>query len=113
MRQAGILAAAGIVALNSMVDRLAEDHQNARHLATGLAQLPGIAIDPTSVPTNLVIFEMAPAAMSPADFALALNHRGIKLSPIGGQRLRAVTHYGIQAQDVDRALDAAREILSA
>ena len=111
MRQAGVLAAAGIVALETMLDRLVEDHANARRLAEGLARMPGVVLDPDRVLTNIVIFELAPAALSPAEFAAALAARGVKLEAIGGQRLRAVTHYGIEAEGVDDALAAAQAIL--
>ncbi len=111
MRQAGVLAAAGIVALETMVDRLAEDHENARRLAQGLARLPGIFLDPARVPTNIVIFELAPDALSPTEFAQGLAGRGIKLVAIGGRRLRAVTHHGIEAADIDRALSTIQELL--
>jgi threonine aldolase len=112
MRQAGVLAAAGIVALETMVDRLAEDHANARRLAEGLAALPGILLDPASVPTNIIIFELAADALSPQEFAAGLAARGIKLSPIGGRRLRAVTHHGIEEEDIERALAAAKTVLA-
>jgi threonine aldolase len=112
MRQVGVLAAAGIVALETMIDRLAEDHANARRLAEGLAGLPGIVLDPDAVFTNIVIFETAPDALSPSDLAAGLSRRGVKLSPIGGRRLRAVTHYGVSVNDVDRTLVAAHETLS-
>jgi threonine aldolase len=111
MRQAGVLAAAGIVALETMVDRLAEDHAHARRLAEGLAALPGVILDPASVPTNIVIFELAPKAPTPQAFAAGLAAQGVKLSPIGGRRLRAVTHYGIDAGDIDCAVAAARSVL--
>jgi threonine aldolase len=112
MRQAGVLAAAGIVALETMVDRLADDHANAHRLAEGLADLPGIVLDPARVPTNIVILELAADAPSPAEFAAGLAAHGVKLGPIGGRRLRAVTHYGIEAGDIDRAVDAARQVLA-
>ena len=102
MRQVGVVAAAGIVALETMVDRLAEDHSNARRLALGLAKVPGIAIDPESLPTNLVFFEITRG--DPAELHRRLNETGIK----GGQpqrRWRYVTHYGIAAEDIDYALD--------
>ncbi|RME42904.1 MAG: threonine aldolase, partial [Chloroflexi bacterium] len=111
MRQAGIIAAAGIVALEEMVDRLAEDHANARRLAQGLAELPGIAIDPDTVETDIVIFELTRDDMTPAQLADGLRERGVLLSPIGGRRLRAVTHYGIEAEDIDTALMAFQETL--
>jgi threonine aldolase len=111
MRQAGILAAAGIMALETMVDRLAEDHANARRLAEGLASLPGINVDPENVLTNIVIFELAPDALSPAELAAGLAMRGIRMGVIGGQRMRAVTHIGIDAAGIDTALSAVQEIL--
>jgi threonine aldolase len=94
-----------------MVDRLSEDHATARHLAEGLAALPGIVLDLDRVQTNIVIFELAAGAPSPVEFATGLAARGVKLSPIGGRKLRAVTHYPIEVRDVDAALEAAREVL--
>lgn len=104
MRQAGVLAAAALVALNEMVDRLAEDHENARILADGLANISGIVVDPARVQTNIVIFEVDPATgWTSAGFQQALQERGVLLS-LSGTRLRAVTHYGITRADVERAL---------
>jgi threonine aldolase len=111
MRQAGVLAAAGILALETMVDRLEQDHANAKRLAQGLATLPGSVIDPARVQTNIVIFELAPGALSPLDLVKALAARGVRLGAIGGRRLRAVTHYGITEEDIDRALFAVQEVL--
>jgi threonine aldolase len=111
MRQAGVLAAAGIVALETMVDRLAEDHTNARRLAEGLARLPGILLEPARVLTNIVIFELAADAPSPPEFGSGLATRGVKVGGIGGRRFRAVTHCGIDADDVDYALNAAKVTL--
>jgi threonine aldolase len=111
MRQAGVLAAAGIVALETMVDRLAEDHANARQLAAGLAPLPGIVLDPQRVQTNIVIFELGASAPSPAEFVTGLASMGIRMGAIGGRRLRAVTHYGIEASDIDRTVQAAEAVL--
>ena len=101
-RQAGIIAAAGIVALDSMVTRLAEDHSNARRLAEGLSKIPGISIDPESLPTNLVFFEIANG--DPGELSRRLEARGI----MGGgpqRRWRFVTRNGITGDDVDYALD--------
>jgi threonine aldolase len=111
MRQAGILAAAGIVALETMVDRLAEDHANAKRLAEGLASLPGIKVDPELVPTNIVIFELAADALSPAQLAKGLSARGIKMGAIGRHRMRAVTHHGVEGEGIEIALSAVREVL--
>jgi threonine aldolase len=110
MRQAGVLAAAGIVALDTMVDRLAEDHANARRLAEGLARLPEIVVDPKQVPTNIVIFEMAADAPAPAELVAGLKLHGIRMLSIGGRRLRAVTHYGIQAADIERTIAATQAV---
>ena len=111
MRQAGVLAAAGIVALETMTERLAEDHANAQRLAVGLAQSDSILLSPDQVQTNIVIFEMAPGQMAPADLVAALAVRGIKLSAIGGRRLRAVTHCDVGQEDIDYALSAVRDVL--
>jgi threonine aldolase len=106
MRQAGVIAAAGIVALEQMVDRLVDDHVNARRLAQGLLQLPGISIDPDTVETNIVIFELHHASVSPSELVELAEQRGVKLFAIGGARLRAVTHYQVSADDIDFALEA-------
>lgn len=112
MRQAGILAAAGIVALETMVDRLADDHANAHRLAEGLSQMPGIELDLARIQTNIVILSLAPEAPSPTEFATGLAARGVKMGTIGGPKLRAVTHYGINASDIDYTLTVAREVLA-
>lgn len=106
MRQAGVIAAAGIVALTGMVDRLAEDHANARRLAEGIAGLPGVVLDPATVQTNIVIFTLGRANMTPQQLAGRLADHGVWLFAIGGQRLRAVTNYHVTAQDIERAIDA-------
>ena len=111
MRQAGVLAAAGIVALETMVDRLAEDHANARRLAEGLAMLPGVLLDPEQIHTNIVVFGLRPTAISPQQLVAGLAARGVRLNAIGPRQLRAVTHYGIDSEDIDSALTAAKAIL--
>ncbi len=112
MRQAGVLAAAGIVALETMVDRLAEDHANARRLAEGLARLPGILLDPARVVTNIVLLELSPTAPSAAEFAASLAAWGVKVGAVGPRQVRAVTHYGIEAEDIGYALAAAQAVLT-
>ncbi len=104
MRQAGIIAAAGIVALETMVDRLAEDHANARRLALGLARLRGLRLDSDTVQTNIVIFEVVdrPAKAFMDD----VKNRGVLSSYVSGRKVRMVTHYGITADDIDDALNA-------
>ena len=111
MRQAGVLAAAGLVALETMVDRLADDHANARRLAEGLAALPGVELDPAAVRTNIVVFALAEGAMTPRAFADALHARDVWLFTIGGRHLRAVTHHQVTAEGVERAIAAARAVL--
>ena len=102
MRQAGVIAAAAIVALETMVERLAEDHENARLLARGLTELPGVEIDPAYVETNIVVFSVADAGA----FLRAAQGEGVRLSMFGPRRVRAVTHYGIARADVEAALAA-------
>ena len=102
MRQAGIIAAAGVVALDTMVDRLSEDHDNARRMAKGLAAMPGLNLDPESIQSNIVIFEVADRPAP--EFLNALKEEGVLISYTGGRRVRMVTHYGITEQDVDEAL---------
>ena len=111
MRQAGVLAAAGIVALEEMVDRLAEDHANARLLAEGLAQLPGLAVDLNRVQTNIVYFDLLRPDMTPVQLASVLAARSVRLLPAGGPSLRAVTHYQVNRTDIEHALDVLRGIL--
>jgi threonine aldolase len=110
MRQAGIIAAAGIYALNTMVDRLAEDHDNARVLGEGLAEIPGIAIDPKSVHTNLVFLSVT-HPMGAGGLAARLRDYGVLCSGGAGKNMRLVTHYGIERADVEHALQAIREIM--
>jgi threonine aldolase len=103
MRQAGILAAAGIVALETMVDRLAEDHANAKRLAQGLDAIRGISLAQEDVPTNIVMFELSPE-LPAGDFNQRLEASGVKVNPRGGNLFRAVTHRMISSADIDEAL---------
>ena len=111
MRQAGVLAAAGIVALNEMVDRLADDHTNARKLAEGLANMEGVDIDPDGIKTNIVYFEITRENLTAFELESRLNEKGIKILAFGPRRLRAVTHYHISSEDIDIALGGFSEIL--
>ncbi len=111
MRQAGVLAAAGIVALETMTDRLVEDHRNARHLARGLSALPGIDLAPESFQTNIVYCNFTEEAPATAIVA-QLGQHGIKILATGPSQIRAVTHYGISKKDIDRALAAFKEVLA-
>jgi threonine aldolase len=111
MRQAGIIAAGGVYALRHNVERLAEDHANARRLAEGLAELPGIAIDLAGVETNLVFFDVAGTGLTAPEFAEALLARGVRVGAMGSSRVRAVTHLDVSRAGVEQALAAAREAL--
>jgi threonine aldolase len=118
MRQVGVLAAAGLVALRDgpagMIDRLAEDHRYARRLADGLVDLPGVtALDPARVRTNFVFFELTRADLRGA-FLDALAQEGVLMIEYPhSRRIRAVTHYGIDAADIDASIAAARKALAA
>jgi threonine aldolase len=109
MRQAGIIAAGGIYALRHHVKRLAEDHANARRLAEGLAKLPGIKLDPATVETNLVFFDLTRAIDAPTAVQ-ALLARGVRMGALGPRTIRAVTHLDVSAAAIDKTLAAAREI---
>jgi threonine aldolase len=113
MRQAGIIAAAGIVALEQMIDRLAEDHENAGILAHGLAEIRGIQLDPAKVRSNIVVFDMVSERLAPAQFLSSLADLGLRVSTFGGRRMRAVTHHGIERPDVDQALSIINNVMSA
>lgn len=106
MRQAGVLAAAGIVALTQMVERLAEDHANARRLAEGLAEIPGIRIDPARVRTNIVYFEVVRPGLTAAALVERVGAEGVRVLPVGPRLVRAVLNYHVSADDVEYALAA-------
>jgi threonine aldolase len=114
MRQAGIIAAAGIVALNEMVERLAEDHVNAKKLANGLAEIPGITIAPETVETNILFFGVRADDGMAADVTPLVTvaaQSGVLLSGGDDGRIRAVTHYGIGEADIDQALAVLAEAM--
>ena len=114
MRQAGVIAAAAVVALDDMRDRLGEDHRNAKAFAKGLAEIDGIRVDVDRVVTNIVSFEVDPARMEAGAFAKAAAADGVRLSRYLGNspRLRAVTHYGVESVDIDDALKVIARVLS-
>ena len=107
MRQAGIIAAGALYALDHHVERLAEDHEHARRLAEGLAAIPGVALDPAAVETNIVVFEVPD---TPA-FIAALAARDVAMTPLGPTTVRAVTHLDVDAAGIDVAIAAARAAL--
>lgn len=108
MRQAGILAAAGLYALNHHVDRLADDHARARRLAQGLAGVPGVRIDPAAVETNIVFFA-CDDGLDPAALVAGCLAAGVRFS-LPGQQIRAVTHLGIDDAAIDRAVAVVAEV---
>jgi threonine aldolase len=103
MRQAGILAAAGIVALETMVDRLAEDHTNAKKLARGLRGIKDITVVHDEIPTNIVMFRLSPD-IAAAEFTSSLEKAGVRAGSLGGNAFRAVTHRMVSADDIDEAI---------
>ena len=112
MRQVGVLAAAGIVALTEMVDRLEDDHINSRRLAEGLADVDGLSIDPNRVKTNIVYFEVTRSGMTSQIVAEKLDSLGVRLLPAGPNRLRAVTNYHITSDDIDYALGVFLKVMN-
>ncbi|MGF1630727.1 MAG: threonine aldolase family protein [Kiloniellaceae bacterium] len=112
MRQAGIIAAAGVYALEHNVERLAEDHANARLLAESLRNLPGVSVDPETVETNIVFFDIAGSGMTADPFCDALKAKGVDLGG-AGTRIRAVTHLDISRADIEAAVEAIRSVLNA
>ena len=110
MRQAGVIAAAGIVALQEMVSRLADDHANAKRLVYGLSHIPGITVWPDRTQTNIVMFE-APPDVSISEFIRQLDLRGIKVLYRGGLRFRAVTHWMVTEADIDEALERINQLV--
>lgn len=110
MRQVGVLAAPGIVALESMIDRLQEDHDNARLLARGLAEIRGIETDPDAVESNIVLFELT--EQEPIAFVLTLAKAGVLSLPHEPREIRMVTHYGISRDDIKETLERVRQVCS-
>jgi threonine aldolase len=108
MRQAGIVAAGALHALDHHVERLAEDHANARALADGLAALPGVELDPATVETNIVVFSVPDARA----FAAALERAGVIVGPLDARTVRAVTHLDVSAEGIATAVSAAGEALA-
>jgi threonine aldolase len=109
MRQAGILAAAGLIALEQMPARLAEDHANARRLAEGLATIPGIRLDASKVPTNIVIFDVSGTGRTSAELSARLKERGVLINGINPRAMRLVTHMDVTRADCECALGAIEE----
>ena len=111
MRQAGIIAAGGIYALRHHVDRLAEDHANAKVLAEGLAEIPGIVLNPKDVETNIVIFDIAQTGLTPPAMLERFLVHGLRMSPVFPSKLRAVTHLDVSRSQVQEAVQIVRKVL--
>jgi threonine aldolase len=111
MRQVGVLAAAGIVALEESPKALHEDHANAKRLAQGLAELPGIKLDPERVQTNIVIFDISATGLTTAQFTPELRSSGILANGISSREMRMVTHYDVDRHGIEKTIQAVRGIL--
>ena len=111
MRQVGVLAAAGLVALEESPKALIEDHANAKRLATGLAELRGVRIDPERVETNIVIFDIAETGLTTAECAAELKSRGVLANGINPREMRMVTHYDVNRDAIEQTLKIVKEIL--
>jgi len=113
MRQVGLLAAAAIFALDHNIERLADDHRNARRLADAIAGMPGIKLDLRTVETNIVLFELEPRLCPAAAFAERMERRGVRMFATAPNRVRAVTHLDVSAQQIEQAIVVFREMTAA
>jgi threonine aldolase len=112
MRQVGVIAAAGLVALETMVTRLEEDHANARLLATGLAQIRGIRIDPERVQTNILIFDIEETGLDTARCSAKLKELGVLANGISPREMRMVTHKDVSRHDCETSLEIIRQVFA-
>jgi threonine aldolase len=113
MRQVGILAAAGLIALEESPARLVEDHQNARYLADQIAKVPGISLNPARVQTNIVIFDISVLGLTTAEFSGELRSRGVRANGINATHMRMLTHLDVSRSDCQRAADVVAEVAGA
>jgi threonine aldolase len=110
MRQAGVLAAAGLIALEQSPRHLGEDHRNARLMARGMASIPGMQIDPAKVQTNIVMFDVSGTGLPAAEISARLKQRGVLINPISATLMRLVTHYDVDREGCEMALAALAEV---
>ena len=103
MRQAGVIAAAALYALDHHIERLAEDHENARLLTAAIRETEGVELYPAEIDTNIVIFQVDPRLGTAADFVAGLKAQGLLMLPVGPQLIRAVTHLDVSRSDVEQA----------
>ncbi len=113
MRQAGIIAAPGIIAVEKMVERLKKDHENARRLGGGITKIPGLSIELDRVQTNIIYFDLVDERRLPDELVACLATKGIKFLRTGTARFRMVTHYGIEPEDIDIVLGALGDVMAA
>ncbi|MBW2056049.1 MAG: low-specificity L-threonine aldolase [Deltaproteobacteria bacterium] len=112
MRQAGILAAAGIYALEHNIARLKDDHDNARRLATALHGVKGVAVNPAEVDTNIVIFDVSGTGTDAGELTHRLEGNGVLMLPVSHTRIRAVTHLDVASRDIEQAIEIVNEVFS-
>ena len=110
MRQAGVIAAPGIIAIEKMVDRLKDDHANARLLATGLSKIQGISLNVSHVQTNIVLYDVSDLGVNAKEWVAKMGEHGVKAGAVEGGRVRMVTQRGIEKDDIEYTLDAAEEV---
>ena len=104
------VAAAGLIALEEHPRKLAADHANARFLAEALAKIPGIAIDPSKIQTNIVIFDVSGAGLAAAEFSARLKQRGVLINGINTRQMRIVTHYDVDRAGCEQALESVEQV---
>ena len=112
MRQVGVLAAAGLIALEEGPQRLPVDHENARFLANHLAEIPGIALNASKVQTNIVIFSLKKSGLSSSEFLQKLSEKKVLAVPVDSERVRLVTHLDVGRPDIERAIAAVRAVMT-
>jgi threonine aldolase len=112
MRQAGVLAAAGLISLEEMPKRLGEDHANARHLASRIAGIPGVKLDPSKVQTNIVIFDISETGLTSPELSKILRSQGVRMNGATNTLMRAVTHYDVSRADCDDAFEVLAGVLT-
>ncbi|MFN7993117.1 MAG: low specificity L-threonine aldolase [Bryobacteraceae bacterium] len=112
MRQAGVLAAAGLIALEESPRHLVEDHRNARRMAKGLAAIPGITIDPAKVQTNILIFDVSGTGLTGPEISARLKEHGVLINAVNARLMRLVTHYDVDREGYELALAALAEVVA-
>jgi len=110
MRQVGIIAAAGIYAIENNFNRLIEDHRNAKTLAEGLSKIPKISVDLESVHTNIVVIDIKESGIQVGEALDKLKEKGVLAVPFGRTQIRCVTHLDVNRDDIDQALNAFKQV---